>query len=180
MEVTKKGIERNKLTLLHILREFGTKLTDNQLLVMVTDLGLMDYFDLNSSLRDLADNDLLKREEAVNGIFYSITDMGSETFDFFKKQVPYSLRQELSEYAEQHRDDFTMESKVFCEYMEIGEHQFRVVLRLIENTIPVFEITFFATSKDEAEFYIKAWRRKAFKIYESTFKNLLTDEPSEQ
>ena len=136
----------------------------------------MDYFDLNSSLRDLADNDLLKREEAVNGIFYSITDMGSETFDFFKKQVPYSLRNELAEYARQHRDDFSMESKIFSEYMEIGEHQYRVILRLIENTIPVFEINFFAASKEEAEVYINAWRRKAFRIHESTFRNLLTDE----
>lgn len=176
MEVTKKGIERNKLTLLHILREFGTKLTDNQLLAMATDLELMDYFDLNSSLRDLADNDLLNREEAVNGIFYSITDMGSETLDFFKKQLPYSLRQELSEYANQHRSDFSMESKVFSEYMEIGDHQFRVILRLIENTMPVFEISFFATSKDEAEVYINAWRKKAFAIYENTFKSLLIDD----
>jgi len=173
MEVTKKGIERNKLTLLHILREFGTKLTDNQLLAMVNDLGLMDYFDMNSSLRDLADNDLLNREEAVNGIFYSITEMGSETLDFFKKQLPFSLRQELAAYAEQHRDDFSMQSKIFSEYMEIGDDQFRVTLRLIENMMPVFEISFFANSKEEAERYVNSWRRNAYMIYENTFKGLL-------
>ncbi|MBR4078839.1 MAG: DUF4364 family protein [Christensenellaceae bacterium] len=173
MEVSRKGIERNKLTLLHILREFDTRLSDNQLLEMVTELDLMGYFDLNSCLRDLADNGLLKRDEAINGIFYSITEMGSETLDFFKKQVPFSLRQELSEYAEVHRDDFAMQSRIFSEYMEIGDHQYRVILRLVENSIPVFEITFFAHSREEAEMYVNSWRRNALEIYENTFRDLM-------
>ena len=173
MEVSRKGIERNKLTLLHILREFGTRLSDNQLLEMVTDLDLMGYFDLNSCLRDLADNGLLNRDEAINGIFYSITEMGSETLDFFKKQLPFSLREELKAFAEEHRDEFVMQARIFSEYLEIGDHQFRVILRMVENSIPVFEITFFANSKQEAEMYVNSWRRNAFEIYENTFKGLM-------
>ena len=172
MDSTKREKEKNKLSILYLLMEFDISLTDTQLIAICTDLGLMDYFDLNNYLCELSQNGLISREEAVNGVFFSVTEIGRTTFDFFKKSLPLSERTAMAEYARLHRDEFRNRSRIFSEYMQVSDHQFRVMLKIFENSLPIFEISFFAHTKQEAQQYVDTWRQKAMEIYAKTFEAL--------
>ncbi|MBQ4061377.1 MAG: DUF4364 family protein [Christensenellaceae bacterium] len=175
METRKSAIEKNKLCLLYLFEVCDQRLSDNQLLYICNELDLMDYFDLNNCLSELSEAGLVDRSEAINGVFYSITEIGSSTYDFFKKQVPFSQRELIKEYADKHRDELLMQSRIFSEYLQIGEHQFRVILKILEHNLPVFEINLFAHSKEEAERFAVSWRKNAMTIYQNTISDLLKE-----
>ena len=58
MESNKNAIAKNKLAILYILNKMDIRLSDTRLIEAADTLGLMDYFDLNSALHDLTENQL--------------------------------------------------------------------------------------------------------------------------
>ena len=71
------------------------------------------------------------------------------------------------------REDIRMDSQLYTEYMRITDDKYRVNLRLMENDIIVFEVSFFANSKEEADRYCSKWRKNALAVYAKTFETLL-------
>ena len=85
-----------------------------------------------------------------------------------------SVRQKISAYCEENREQFRLESQLFSEYIRLSEHQYRVNLKVLENDIAVFELSFFASTKAEADKYVQGWKKKALLVYQKTFENLLS------
>ncbi len=176
MEVNKNAVEKNRIAILHIMSEYDGRLTDTQLLSVCTELSLMDYFDLNNSLHELSAAGLLERTESVNGVFYERTAMGETTLEFFKKELPFSLREQLSAYMKANRDRLTEETRIHAEYIKLSEHQYRVMMKLLENDLPIFELSFMTDSREEAERFIRSWRKNAMEVYHNTFSMLIRED----
>ncbi len=174
MESSKNAIAKNKLAILYILNKMDIRLSDTRLIEAADTLGLMDYFDLNSALHDLTENQLADMSTSINGTFYQITEMGKNTLEFFEKELLMSVRQKISAYCEENREQFRLESQLFSEYIRLSEHQYRVNLKVLENDIAVFELSFFASTKAEADKYVQGWKKKALLVYQKTFENLLS------
>ncbi len=174
METNQNKIAIQKLALLFFLQSADMAVSERRLSEASADLALMDYFDFKINLHDICDSHLASRKDAVHGRFYEITEVGRETLRFFLKELLYSTRQKIDAYCTDHKQDMQLESTVFAEYIRIGDDQFRVVLRILENNVSVFELSFFAASRAEADRYVSAWRKKAMEIYKSTFENLLS------
>lgn len=173
METEKNKIAVNKLLILHILECARGKVSDLRLIQVCNELSLMDYFDLNTALHDLTENHLAEQSNSVNGTFYTISDVGETTLEFFRKEMLYSSRTKIAEYCEKHREDIRLDSQLYTEYMRVADDKYRVNLRLLENDIIVFEVSFFALSKEEADRYCTKWRKNALTVYAKTFETLL-------
>ena len=142
---------KNKIVLLYLLETAGFRLMDEQLIVAADDNGLMAYLDLQVALADLVENSLVEKSVSINGTFYAITELGKSMLEFFASDIPYSVRQRIQAYMEANRERFALEGRICTEYVQVGEDQFRVNLRLLENDVPVFALSFLAASKEEAE-----------------------------
>ncbi len=164
---------RQKIAILYLLSKCGVRMSEKRLTEAASQLSLMEYFSLRTNLHDLTENGLVKREDSVNGRFYSLTKVGLGTLDFFKKDLYASMREDIDAYAEKNAPDIQLESRVFAEYIRLSDDQYRVVLRIIENDLFVFEMTFFAASRGEADKYVTAWRKKALEVYRQVFEALL-------
>ncbi|MBQ9942163.1 MAG: DUF4364 family protein [Christensenellaceae bacterium] len=173
METDQNAIAKNKLLLLYIMQKAAIKISDNRLISICNDLSLMDYFDLSTSLSELEENGLIQRTQSINGTFYQIGEMGISTLEFFEKELRMSQRQRIAAYCEEQREAMRMESQLFAEYIRLGEHQFRVTLRILENDVTSFEINFFAATKAEADRLVQGWKKNAMEAYHKVFETLL-------
>ena len=99
--------------------------------------------------------------------------MGASTLELFQKELPFSKREAIDAYARQNKDRLRLESQLFAEYLQIGENQFRVTLKLMEKDVPAFELSLLTTSKAEAARIAEGWRRNALEVYQSVFRHLL-------
>lgn len=176
MESKQSAIAKNKIIILYILKQAEIKLSDTRLLDIANTLNLMDYFDMNSALHDMVENHLLDQSQSLNGTFYQISDVGESTLEFFEKELLASARSKIKEYCQRNKDELRLDSHLYAEYNRVSDHQYRVTLKLLENDISIFELSFFAGSKEEAAKYVAGWRKNAMSIYQRTFEQLLTDE----
>ena len=177
MEVDPKAIEKNKVYLLYIIHAFDLRMSEEQIITVCNEFDLMSYFDIKICLENLAAAGLLEKSESVNGIFFEINELGTTTLGFFQRELPYSDRVEIDEYAKEHRTEFFNNSRIYATYHMVSEDQFRVIMRLLEKNLPIFEISLFAASKMEAERFINSWRENAIDIYQTTILNILKRKP---
>lgn len=176
METKQEKIAIQKLAILYFLQQAAVRVAEQRLTEANAALALMDYFNLQTNLHEMLENHLLLRQEAVNGRFYQITDVGETTLAFFEKDLLQSVRQKIDAYIENNAQEMRLESNVYAEYVRIAQSQYRVILRMIENDVPVFEVSFFAQTHAEADRYVQAWRKNAMKVYSQMFESLLSDE----
>lgn len=165
--------EQQKLFLLYAMKAVGIPLLDEQLIEMAGALALMNTFEVQSNLAELVSSQLAQRRESVVGRLYSVSTMGASTLELFQKELPFSKREAIDAYARQNKDRLRLESQLFAEYLQIGENQFRVTLKLMEKDVPAFELNLLTTSKAEAARIAEGWRRNALEVYQSVFRHLL-------
>ena len=164
-----------KLVILFILQSLDIQLNELQIVRVLTENDWANYFDIKESLSGLCETGALYRQDSPNGIFYQITDAGRDSINLFYKDIRHSVREDILEYAQKNRDDLARESDLFSDYIKLSDDEFRVILKILDNTRTVFEIHLMAYTKEHAETMIKNWKSAASVIYKSVYTELIRE-----
>ncbi len=164
-----KPIAQNKLLVLYLLNSIDIQLSEMQILRIVTDNGWMNYFDFKECMFELIESNLVSQEETSNGSLFEITELGSTTLFQLKNEIFNSQRKAVDEYCVANRDALRLETELFADYVKIDEGEYKVMLKVLENQVSVFELNLVTYSKHSAEDFIKKWKDVAPKIYKNTY-----------
>lgn len=164
-----RPIAQNKLVILYLLKAIHIQLSELQILRIVTDNGWLNYFDFKESMFELIQSKLVDQRQTPSGVFFTITERGEETLFYLQKELRGSQRKAIDEYCEANRDELRLETELFADYIKIDENEYRVMLKILENQIPVFELNLVTYSKSSAEDFIAKWKDVAPRIYKSTY-----------
>ncbi len=167
-----EAIAQNKLLILYLLKSINIQLSELQILRIVSENSWLNYFDLKECMFELMESRLVDQRDTPNGLFYSITDLGSETVFYLEKELPASVRKAVETYCVANRDELRLETELFADYLKIDEGEYKVMLKVLENQVPVFELNLVTYSQTSAETFIKKWKDVAPKIYKSTYDKL--------
>jgi hypothetical protein len=168
-----EAIAQNKLLILYLLKTINISLSELQILRTVTEKNWLNYFDLKECMFELMESNLVEQRETPSGNFYSITELGKTTLFYLEKELLNSQRKAIDEYCSANRDELRLETELSAEYLKIDEGEYKVMLKVLENNVPVFELSLITYSQASAESFIKKWRRVAPKIYKSTYDDLV-------
>ena len=143
---------------------------EDQLIEFVADGKIMEYFELMRTLSELEGDGFIKITPSAfaSGSLVGISELGKTTLDIFKKELSLTWREETEEYFDKNRDRLVMESKLSADYLRIGENQYRLTMRIIEKSLPVFEVMMICSSKEEADKFANGWKRNAAQVYLET------------
>ncbi len=164
-----EAIAQNKLLILYLLRSISMPLSEMQILRIVTENGWINYFDMKECMFELIENKLVEERETPSGAFYAISELGRNTLFYFEKELLASLRKAIDAYCVSNRDDLRLETELSADYIRIDEGEYKVMLKVLENQIPVFELNLITYSKDSAEAFIRKWKLVAPKLYKCTY-----------
>ena len=164
---------RNKLLMLYLLHKIDTRLSETQLLRIISDNDWMNYFDYELTLKALEDNHMIDADPSINGIFYTITDIGRQTLSYFEKELPYSLREAVAGYCVAHKEELILEARLFGESLRLSDNEYLVRLRILEKNATVFELSLIAGSKEEAAHYVENWKHRAQDIFKMSYEMLI-------
>ncbi len=167
-----EAIAQNKLLILYLLKSINIQLSELQILRIVSENNWLNYFDLKECMFELMESRLVDQRDTPNGLFYSITDLGSDTVFYLEKELPASVRKAVDTYCTANRNDLRLETELFADYLKIDEGEYKVMLKVLENQVPVFELNLVTYSQTSAESFIKKWKDVAPKIYKSTYDKL--------
>ena len=69
---------------------------------------------------------------------------------------------------------------IYAYYYEIPDGGYRVTMRLLEQEMTVFEVSYIASSESEAKLLTKNWHKNHMKVYHSVFAALLDSPPPDE
>jgi len=168
-------ISVSKLILLYLFNAVDIKLSELQIIRCITNQNWSNYFDIKESLFELNKSGMLEKRESPNGLFYHITTSGKESIGLFYKDILHSVRDSIDQYSKANKDQLKKESDLFADYIKLGDDEYRVSLRILDDTRSIFEINLVVYSKDEAEQMMNNWLSSAQNIYKFDYTELMNE-----
>ena len=174
MKLTQDGevLAENKVLILYILNKLEKPITNDGLFRLVLAVMDMNYFYFQQFLLDLLENQYISCFEQEGKNVYAITEKGKETLKLtsnilpgiMKLKVDTSFKNELSSTAE--------EESITAEFTPKSENDYTVTCKINENNTCIFQVSVFASSREEAKKIVDNWKENADRIYPEILNSL--------
>jgi len=164
--------EEMKFAAVYAIRQYKAPIAESRLYEIFTwDKEIMEYFDLSASLAELLEDGYIikkfyRTEEAL-----CLSDKGDEAFLFFKERVPYSIRARIdSAIGRIKYDELADPNAIRGEVVLAAEEQYMAKCSIIENKVPVLELSLTMGKKVQAQKVADYFKKNADRIYEEILK----------
>lgn len=164
--------EESKLLILYLFNEIDFEMNDLQVLRVFVDLDIMNYFDMMNYLGELTSSEMLSEKELPTGKCLSITPKGKDIIAELNQEIRHSYRVRIDEYCKKHKSEMQAESQFIGDYYRLDQNEYRVILKILDPDVTVFEMDIKVFSKDDAMHAISNWRKNAPRIYKTVFELL--------
>lgn len=175
----KQQLLLNKLTMLWALEKIGIPLTEDSILDIcsVKNDWIENYMDCKSLIHELTDSKLIYKLGAPEDgkELFAISYEGRECLESLYRYIPFSLRENISQYVQVNRLNVKSSQEYTATYSKNEDGSYNVILRIYEPliTVPMFELKIKAPSRQSANEAIHKWKTSAPTIYETIYEKLI-------
>lgn len=165
-----------KLIVLFLLDKVDFPLTNVQLSNAILEKDYTNYFNVQQSISELVEAELVSMTQVNHSSHYRITESGRETLSFFHTRIPSTIQEEILEYLKSNQYSLRDEVSTLSEYYEIRKGEYMVRLRVLEKEEPIIDLSLAVPTEEEASKISKNWRSQSQKIYAFVLSNLLKED----
>ena len=145
--------EEGKLTILYTLARYQVPLSMERMADILTwEKEIMEYFVLSIFLAELVEDGYAAKKFYRNRECYFLTNLGSETENFFSGRIPKSIRNRVDDaigrirFEEQDDPNMTV-----CEVVPIDERQYMARCRIMDRNVPMMDLQIHVGNRVNAE-----------------------------
>lgn len=162
-----------KLIILYMLQKIDFPLTNGQISEFILDKGYTNYFKLQQALSEMIDTGFLYEEQAHNRTLYHLTESGMETIHFFKNKIPPAIQNDIDSFMREKKFDLKNEVSIKADYYRNEHQEYSVRCQVIENEIPLIDLTLTVPTEKEAITISNNWSIKNSEVYATVMRLLL-------
>ncbi len=159
------GEVERKLVTLYTLRELGP-CTNMQLIAFTAGHGVMNYFDLQLALHDLAGAGLVLRERGASDDVYTLTPGGGDAIALFQERVGSSLIQRVAQAVPGFLAEMKREREMFAQVSHESRSEYRAIMGIRENGMELLRLDVSLPTAEMAERFCGNWAASAREIYD--------------
>ena len=173
-EMDRKAPEKERrLTLLYIIVRIG-RISDMQLLQLLFENDLMNYFDMMMTLNELCAQGQCTRTPKSGGSMYTPTDAGREAVELFEKDIPASVREKLDAVLAVWKDRILSEQIYPAEHHQTRRGEYALNMSVMEKDMEMLRVSLSLPTEELAKQLEAVWPAKAGQIYGMIF-SMLSD-----
>ena len=150
-----------KLIILYMLDKVDLPLTNAQISAFILNKGYTTYFKLTWE------------EASHNRTLYHLTEDGARSIQYFNNNISRSIREDIDNYLREKKYDLKNEVAVKADYYRNTSREFSVRCQVLEDELPLIDLTLSVPSEAEAEAIVTNWQKKNQEIYAWLMANLL-------
>lgn len=162
-----------KLIILYMLDRVDFPLSNSQISDFMLNKEYTTYFKLQQSLSELIDAGFIQEEPIRNRTLYSLTEDGTSTIELFRKNISRAIRQDVNDYLKEKQYELKNEVSVKANYYRNTNQEYSVRCQVMENTLPLIDLTVTVPSEEEAKTVSNNWQKKNQEIYAQIMAELL-------
>jgi len=153
--------EENRLIILFLYHKMGMPLSDAMVEDYLMKHDWMNYFDLKNQLLSLVEEGYLENIDDAR----RIASRGIFVLDNFKKEIPFSIREQIDSDAQKNRANIRRKMEIHANFSQDSTNEFPVILKLKDNNNEALVLRVVATTRSEAESLCEAFEKNADSIY---------------
>lgn len=165
-----------KLIILFLLDKVDFPLTNGQISKFILEKEYTNYFNLQQSISEVIEAELVTIEAVGHSSHYRITPSGRETLSFFDNMIPAVIREDIMEYLKINQYTLRDEVSTLSEYFEAKKGEYMVRLRVLEKEDAIIDLSIAVPTEEDATNICNNWRSQSQKIYAYVLANLLKEE----
>lgn len=168
-------LAENKVLILYILNKINRPISNDELLQLVLSIEDMNYFYFQQFLLDLLENKYIEfyQENSSSDKTYRLTNSGKETLELTKDLVPGIVKLKIDQTIKGELKEIEEAVSIISEFTPRDDKGFTVTCKVIEKNQTIFEISSFASSREQAKYISDHWKENATLLYPK-FMDLLT------
>ena len=148
-----------------MLNEVDFPLTNSQISEFILDEGYTTYFKLQQALSELLESGFIREESTHHRTFYHLTEDGAETIHYFTNDISPAIQHDI--------DELKNEMSVKADYFENSNMEYSVRCQVIEQGLPLIDLTVTAPTESEAATIANNWQKRNQEIYALVMAKLL-------
>lgn len=164
-----------KLIILFLLDKVDFPLTNAQMSNFILEKDYTNYFNIQQSVAELIEADLVTIESIGHSSLYRITDSGRETLSFFDNMVSPAIQDDILEYLRVNQYSLRDEVSTLSEYYEGKKGEYTVRLRVLERDESIIDLSIAVPTEEDASKICNNWRDQSQSIYAYVLANLLKE-----
>ena len=174
-ENSSEELAYHKLLILYVLEKAKMDLTNSQITQVILETEVMNYFSLQQFLSQLMDAKFLKIYEDSNREYYTLTQKGIETLNYFLSRIPSQITEKLDEYIKLNKENLLADTQVKSSFVKQSDNEYIVNLRVIENQSNLIDLNLNVSSEKQAKLICNNWKKNASYMYAEIIELLITN-----
>lgn len=162
-----------KLIILFMLDKVDFPLTNSQISEFILNEGYTNYFTLQRSISELIASGFVREESTHSRTFYHLTEEGAQTIHFFRNDISPAIQDDINTFLKNKKYELKNEVSVKADYYQNANREYSVRCQVIEQGIPLIDLTVTVPTEAEAETISNQWAKKNQEIYAMIMANLL-------
>ena len=163
----------HKLMILYMLNKLDCQLTNAQISSFFIEHNYSGYFDIQQTLSNLVSAGFVEKTVIRNTSYYEITPDGYTSLTLFKRQIPETSLDKITQYLEENKYTLKNEVNTRTDYYKVTNGDYITHLVVREGKALLYEVKISVPSEDEAKRICQNFRGYSEEIYSFLVKNLL-------
>lgn len=164
-----------KLIILYMLDKVDFPLTNAQITDFILEKDYTNYFNVQQSISEMKDADLIISETIRNSSYFKITDAGRETIHFFDGEISQAIRNDIDTFLRDNKYKLREEVSVLADYYERKKDDFVATCYVREQGSKIVEINLSVATEQEAQTICNNWKNKSQDIYSYLIQKLMSE-----
>ena len=169
MDQERKFPEKEKrLILLYMITGIG-RISDLQLLQLLFEIDLMNYFDMMLTLQQLCAQGQCVRTPGIGSSMYSPTEAGQEAVRLFARDIPASVRDLLDEKMPLWKEKIRDQQAYPARHHQTARGEYALEMSVMEKEMEMLKVSLSLPTEEMARQFEAVWPQKAGEIYRYLF-----------
>lgn len=173
--MTSESMKLYKLIILYFLSKTRHEITNAILSDFILEYGYTDYFSIQETLTSLTEDEMIVAKQTHTASYYSITEKGTETLNYFITQLPKDTMQQIQDYLTEHKMQIVDTASIRSDYTQTSPDEYLVRGIITECGSIMAEISITMPSEEAAIAACTRFKKKSDILYGFLLKELTTD-----
>lgn len=173
-------IAQNKLILLYLFKKIEIPLSSLQVYKIILENNFMNYFILQHSLDELAEQGMLDSSRNDGRHFYRLSGEGEKMVGLFLNKLPLGIKKRIDDSAKTIRKQIRNETLITADYTPESETEYTVSLGVREDSFPLIDIRMTVGTRKDAIAICRNWKENSQSMYSEIIKSLTREIEKEE
>lgn len=164
----------NKLLLLYLLSEVKGEAYQRQVIDLILDHEIMNYFTVQQLISELKKANLIEEKFTREGSKkLLLTPEGKNTLWYFKNRVPHNKLQNFQQLVQERKQALQENFKIISKMEKLQNGSYLVKLGIVKNGVEDLFLKLQVSTLQESEQMVESWKNKHQHVAKELYSLLL-------